>query len=460
MPKPAFGQLWQYIRSGKSWMGLVKNRCKGSGHYWVSAFVTPILDKNGQVFEYQSVRTQPTDEQISRAQSLYARMRQGAVSITRIDWSRWVFALFIVQGALLGLTALGMISSTVSLGGLSSVVIVQLLMMVKLKQRLATVNALASSHYDNPLMEMPYTGHCDDVSRIELAMMMKGAELRAVTARAAETSATLLLSAEDELANSQAISAELNEQNVATDAMAVSAEEMLASIDEVAQHAKQSLAFANDAQFMASKGVETIEEAVETVDILSRRLQDSQQALEQLYSDVGSIEAILGMIQGIAEQTNLLALNAAIEAARAGEAGRGFAVVADEVRALSLKTRSSVDDIRGKIEVLQSTVNKTGSLMEAGQKASEESVAKSQQSRDAFRAIVSDLASMGEQSATTSQAIMEQVQVTQGMVEHVHRMKNAIHATQTLSGSSVDRTGELVVRLESLQRLVAQFSRQ
>jgi aerotaxis receptor len=460
MPKLAFGQLWQYIRSGKSWMGLVKNRCKGQGHYWVSAFVTPILDKDGKVFEYQSVRTQPTDEQISRAKTLYARMQNGAVAVKRINWSLLASLLVIVQLLFITLAALGILSSMVSLGGLAVAAFAQLLIMFKLKQRLSTVNDLASSHYDNPLMEMPYTGHCDDVSRIELTMMMKGAELRAVTARAAETSANLLLSAEEELANSQAIDAELNEQNVATDAMAVSAEEMLASIDEVAQHAKQSSEFANNAQLMASKGVETIEEAVETVDILSGRLQDSQQALVQLYSDVGSIEAILGMIQGIAEQTNLLALNAAIEAARAGEAGRGFAVVADEVRALSLKTRTSVDDIREKIEVLQSTVNKTGSLMEAGQKASEISVTKSQQSRDAFRAIVDDLASMGEQSATTSQAIMEQVQVTQGMVEHVHRMKNAIHATQTLSGSSVGRTGELVVSLESLQRLVAQFSRQ
>jgi aerotaxis receptor len=460
MPKPAFGQLWQYIQSGKSWMGLVKNRCKGDGHYWVSAFVTPILDKNGKVFEYQSVRTQPTDEQISRAKTLYARMQNGAVAIKRINWSLLASLLVIVQLLLITLAALGVVSSMASLGGLTVAAVVQLLMLFKLKQRLSTVNSLASSHYDNPLMEMPYTGHCDDVSRIELTMMMKGAELRAVTARAAETSANLLLSAEEELANSQAIDAELNEQNVATDAMAVSAEEMLASIDEVAQHAKQSSEFANNAQLMASKGVKTIEEAVETVDILSGRLEDSQQALVQLYSDVGSIEAILGMIQGIAEQTNLLALNAAIEAARAGEAGRGFAVVADEVRALSLKTRTSVDDIREKIEVLQSTVNKTGSLMEAGQKASKISVIKSQQSRDAFRAIVDDLASMGEQSATTSQAVIEQVQVTQGMVEHVHRMKNAIHATQALSGSSVGRTGELVVSLESLQRLVAQFSRQ
>ncbi len=153
-----------------------------------------------------------------------------------------------------------------------------------------------------------------------------------------------------------------------------------------------------------------------------------------------------------------MALNAAIEAARAGEHGRGFAVVADEVRALSGKTSASVDDIRSKIELLQATVNKTGRLMEDGIKSSEQSVSKSQKSKESFEAIVNDLVSIGEQSAYTAQAITEQVQVTQGMNDHVIRMNGAIQSTKVLSSSSVERTNALVVSLESLQRLVRQFS--
>jgi methyl-accepting chemotaxis protein len=187
-------------------------------------------------------------------------------------------------------------------------------------------------------------------------------------------------------------------------------------------------------------------------------LDESRQALEQLYSDVDGIEAILGMIQGIAEQTNLLALNAAIEAARAGEAGRGFAVVADEVRALSVKTSASVGEIRQRIEVLQATVNRTGNLMKSGQEVSLQSVSKSQESKAAFLSVVDDLKQISEQSANTSQGIAEQVIVTRGMVDHVHRMKTAVYATQNLAESSVERTGKLVEKLESLQRLVAQFS--
>ncbi|WP_236037258.1 PAS domain-containing protein [Marinomonas vulgaris] len=78
MPKAAFAQMWEYIKSGKSWMGLVKNKCKGSGYYWVSAFVTPITDKNGDVLEYQSVRSRPTTDQVHRASLLYSELNNTA----------------------------------------------------------------------------------------------------------------------------------------------------------------------------------------------------------------------------------------------------------------------------------------------------------------------------------------------------------------------------------------------
>ncbi|NOI68628.1 PAS domain-containing methyl-accepting chemotaxis protein [Vibrio sp. 99-8-1] len=458
MPKAAFGQLWQYIQSGNSWMGIVKNKCKNSGHYWVSAFVTPIMGKDGKIFEYQSVRTQPSDEQISRAAALYQRLTKGDVTIRRIPWLKIILSLSVAQIVFIALLASGFLSNYLVTGALFVTGIAQFISILKLNSRVSSVNQLAESHYDNPLMEQPYTGHCDDVSKVELAMMMKKAELRAVTARANETSDGLLVAAKEEFSNSQAIDSELNQQDVAIDAMAASAEQMLGSISEVAEQAKQSSEFALNAQKQADVAVNTIDDAVLNVQSLSEQLEHSKTAINQLYADVDGIESILSMIQGIAEQTNLLALNAAIEAARAGEHGRGFAVVADEVRALSAKTTSSIEEIRSNIETLQLTVNKAGSTMEKGIEASVYSVDKSQQSKEAFQTIVDALVSIGTQSGNTSTAIVEQVQVTQTMTEHVSRMKEANDTNRNLSNSSLGRTKELVGSLESLQRLVTQFS--
>lgn len=458
MPKEAFAQLWQYIQSGKSWMGLVKNQCKNTGHYWVSAFVTPIKGRDGKIYEYQSVRTQPSDEQINRAFSLYKKIKAGKATVRRIHWLKVMMGAAIAQIAVLVSLLMELVSTPVSITAFVIATIVQLLAAFNVSSRLKAVNDLAERNYDNPLMEKPYTGHCDDVSKIELAMMMKKAELRAVTARAEETSDKLLVAANEEFHNSKAIDTELNEQDTAIDAMAASAAQMQVSIDEVSMQAQQSSEFAKNAEKTANVAVGTIDEAVSMVQSLSQQLEESKTALNQLYTDVDGIESILAMIQGIAEQTNLLALNAAIEAARAGEHGRGFAVVADEVRSLSGKTATSVEDIRANIETLQATVAKSGKIIEAGIDSSKYSVDKSLESKEAFITIVSDLTSIGAQSADTSLAISEQVQVTRTMNEHVSRMKQANGKNRSLSSTSLHRTEELVNSLESLQRLVKQFS--
>ncbi|MBR7889876.1 methyl-accepting chemotaxis protein, partial [Marinomonas sp. A79] len=334
----------------------------------------------------------------------------------------------------------------------------QLYVLFIINKRINSINKLAKECYHNPLMERPYTGRCDDLSAIELAMISKCAELRAVTARVSETTDSLVNDASKEVQNSQLIDNELGEKEVSTHAMSLAAEKMLYSIDNVATQAQESSTSVKNALNNANQGTNNINDAQETVHQLSEYLDDSKDALAQLYEDVDGIEAILEMIQGISEQTNLLALNAAIEAARAGEHGRGFAVVADEVRGLSGKTNDSVDEIRSKIEHLQKAAQKTGALVNACIQCSSKSVEQSKNSKSSFEVIVNDLYSIEERSRTTVQVINEQVQVAKDMKDHVFKINNAIQSTKTLSSSSVGRSNDLVDKLESLQRLVRQFS--
>ena len=457
MPKPAFAQLWDYVQSGNNWMGLVKNKCKGQGYYWVSAFVTPIHNPDGSVHEYQSVRTQPSEEQIERGKLLYQSMREGKAKVQRFSWLKVSYALLGLQALFVVMLAFGLVALPTLSALLGLTLIGQIVCALAFHLRLSHLHTVVKADYHNPIMEKPYTGYCDDLSPIEIAMQMKRAELRAVTARASETASDMLNSAKQEWSNRQSIDQELGEQEKATDAMAVSAEEMLGSIDEVANQAKQSAEFALSAQNQAQRGAIQVEAAAQTVHQLSQHLNGSKVALTQLYNDVDGIEAILLMIQGIAEQTNLLALNAAIEAARAGQQGRGFAVVADEVRALSGKTSASVEEIRARIDTLQKTVNQTGQLMEEGLHASKACVDQSQQSKASFEAIVNDLVSINAQSTRTSQVIEEQVAVTQGINRHVVCVKQGINETRKLSSKSVERSEALALNLTSLKRLVDQF---
>lgn len=464
MPKEAFSQLWEYVKSGRNWMGLVKNKCKDSGYYWVSAFVTPIFDKNGEIVEYQSVRTKPTEAQISRASLLYSQLNQNAKNTKKsrkkkkAQWINLCLLAMLAQSFIVAFFAFDVVSPSIMIVFFLPFLLLQSSALWVLRKRISDVNNLAKRYYNNPLMEKPYTGYYDDLSSIELAMASKCSELRAVTSRVSETTQGLVNDAQQEVLNSQMIDAELGEKEIATRAMAVSAEKMLLSIDEMSTQAQESSKFVKNASAKASEGKDTMGQTLDTVNQLCLHLNNSKEALEQLNSDVQGIEVILEMIQSISEQTNLLALNAAIEAARAGEHGRGFAVVADEVRGLSGKTSHSVDDIQIKIEHLQKTVKKTGSLINECLSFSEKSVLGAEKSKDYFEAIVTDLSSIEKRAANTVKAINDQVDVTKGMNAHVIRINEAIQSTKKLSSSSVSRANDLVARLSSLQRLIKRFN--
>lgn len=457
MPKAAFSQLWGYIQSNKSWMGLVKNRCKHAGHYWVSAFVTPILDEDGKVTEYQSVRVQPSDQQVDRAEKTYAKLKQGTSTDRRLKWINLMLALLPIQVICILAYYMNAIRPEVMSFVLFLLISIQIGLQCRFMLRLKVLQKQAAEQYTNTIMEYPYTGYTDDLSGIQLALSMKAAELRAITARANETTTNISQDLNNILSNSERIDVELTEEDLATDAIAVSTEEMLTSIETVSQQAKSRTQFAQKAQAKAHEGMDIVDNTLNSVDSLGLKLSESSETLNELHSDITNIESILNMIQEIAEQTNLLALNAAIEAARAGEHGKGFAVVADEVRALSSKTNISVDEIRKRINQLQGTANCATRLMTEGIESAHKSKHLTLESKSAFRSITNDMALIGEQSSVISQAISEQVQVTKGVSDHAHRMKEAIESTKILSCDSVNNIKQLVIKLDSLQRLVKQF---
>ena len=183
MPAAAFSHMWQTLKSGRSWMGMVKNRCKNGDHYWVSAYVTPVK-RNGEIVEYQSVRTHPSPERVAAAEACYARMRAGRGSVLQ-RWGhlglRSKLALFVsaVFGAV---TALGtLLLPQIDLQAAVMVWLVgSLLSSAAISWLLQPLNALARRAKDvgdNPLSQQIYTGRRDDVGQIAFALNMLEAQV-------------------------------------------------------------------------------------------------------------------------------------------------------------------------------------------------------------------------------------------------------------------------------------------
>lgn len=246
------------------------------------------------------------------------------------------------------------------------------------------------------------------------------------------------------------------QQSGAASTMAAAASEMTASIEEITRHAGRALDMANQAEALAKDGGRVIHQVVNDMGGIARSAQQSAQVIRTLDKESEAIYSIIQVIKGIADQTNLLALNAAIEAARAGEQGRGFAVVADEVRSLAGRTSASTQEIANMVERIQQSTREAVTSMEEGVAQVDKGMAVTAEVERAIREIlqatlsttelVNDITrTIGEQSLASNE-ISHQVEMIAGMSQNNSRViDETASTTDHLSGlagklsQSVDR---------------------
>ena len=247
------------------------------------------------------------------------------------------------------------------------------------------------------------------------------------------------------------------EQRSETDMVASAMNEMSATVQEVARHATQTASASSGADEESKAGVKVATEALDGIEVLIRDIENAAQVIKRVEDDSASIGMVLGVINGIAEQTNLLALNAAIEAARAGEQGRGFAVVADEVRTLASRTQKSTEEIQQTIEQLQNGVRNAVKAMEGAQvraHAGSECVAKAAQSLTVIAGAVGTINDMNTQIATAAE---EQSAVAEEINRNITTISMIADTTSTDAQQTARISDELVQLAAELNRLVSQF---
>lgn len=252
-------------------------------------------------------------------------------------------------------------------------------------------------------------------------------------------------------------SAGVNNQRIETEQVATAMNEMSATVQEVAQNAEEAAAAAQKADTQAKTGNKALQVALADINQLSEDVNQSAEAIQRLNKDSSSIGTVLTVINSIAEQTNLLALNAAIEAARAGEAGRGFAVVADEVRNLAHRTQESIGQIEQLIANLQHGSQNAVEMMDNSRTMAHLTLEHAQQAGDELAAImrtVSEIQAMNIQIATAAEeqsAVAEEINASVVNVNNIADQSAAAVEETSASSAELARLGQ------SLQSLVARF---
>jgi len=246
-------------------------------------------------------------------------------------------------------------------------------------------------------------------------------------------------------------------QQQSVDMVAAAINQMGATVQEIAKNAHDTADAAKQASLDTREGQNVVNSTVSGINSLYEKMQSASSVIETLATDVGEISTILEVIRGISEQTNLLALNAAIEAARAGEQGRGFAVVADEVRTLAQRTQESTEEINNMIQKLQGGAKDAVSAMNSGIETASDSVNSADQAGQALEKITQAISSISDLSIQVATATEEQSSVVEELNTHMLNIKDMSDNTAAQTKTIADKCSALSGTSTKLSAMVGNF---
>ena len=462
VPSAVFAHMWSTLKDGRPWMGIVKNRRKDGDHYWVNAYVTPVLDMQRNVIGYESVRTKPTREQVQRAEALYVRLNAGKSGVPRRDtWLpvaiNWLPFIVISQIGFMigawfdhawGFALAALLSVPLGLAGRH--------WQMRGMNRLVH---LAEQSTSDPLIAQMYTDSHGVEARLEMAMLSEHARLKTCLTRLQDSAVQLQQQAKraDELAHS--CSDGLARQHHETEQVATAINQMAATTQEVAGNVALTAEATEQASQLTAQGQEISAQTRKAIELLAHSVTETGDAVNALAQNSDEIGTVVDVIKSIADQTNLLALNAAIEAARAGESGRGFAVVADEVRQLAQRTATATGQIHQLIDKLQQQARQAVDTTEQGRAQASRGVERVIEADKALTGISHAVARIIDMTAQIASATEQQSAVADEISHNVGNIASLADQTSGDAQSSALLSEDLAATAQSQYSLVERFNR-
>ncbi|KUG43322.1 Methyl-accepting chemotaxis protein [Pseudomonas savastanoi pv. fraxini] len=297
----------------------------------------------------------------------------------------------------------------------------------------------------------------DELGLLQNTMHQMTVSLRTLIGGISNGVTQIATAAEELSAVSEQTSAGVTQQKLEVDQVATAMNQMASTVQEVAQNTEDASQAARQASDRAAHGSSVVQHATREISQLAGEVGQLGEAMQRLIQDSDKIGGVIDVIKAVAEQTNLLALNAAIEAARAGEQGRGFAVVADEVRSLAQRTQSSTTEIEALIKSLQDGTGAASELMNASRQRTEGTVALARQAEESLLEITHSIGTIEQMSQQISAAAEEQSAVTDEINRSVISVRDIADQSATATEQSAASTVELARLGSNLQGMVARF---
>lgn len=463
MPDAPFAFMWQSLERGMPFMGMIKNRKRDGTAFWVDTHIIPLLDETGKIDGFQCVYQVPDSAMIRRASEIYRLRVQGkvplllrvpAVSLPDRLWLAAMASFAPLSGLQLwhaNQSGMEFIPTLMGLLGSLSLSFILCRLMARAFSRQVRATKQLVSH---PAKQYIYTGLYGDEGQLALTLRMRESQLQAMSCSVQDSSCLVRERARETVSLMQNTTEGIHQQKRAVNEAMAKVDGFVTSIQQVTRTTREANGLVNEAQQVAEGGIDSVHNAADMLEKLDHSVSKTVTLTKELEQNGHNIGTIVEVIQGVAEQTNLLALNAAIEAARAGETGRGFSVVADEVRALAQRTQQSTEEINTMIASLQKRIVMIVDEVQTGKLLSQQTLQQTRKAEQAFVSIAKAVTTISDMEQQIAIATEQQSQASETMHAQMHELHQLVHQNAEDAAQTLQLSNAVAARSLDQQRMV------